>query len=117
MAGRSATTERVNWALQQLMAGHGSTAVVSELSQREGVSRRQAQRLTAKAHEILVTDLDQTERKHLVAQLVHILMEAAAKALKAKNSGAVVGCAKELRVLTGLGADTPQRHSRFGRYG
>ena len=36
MAGRSATTERVNWALELLMAGRGSTAVVTELSQREG---------------------------------------------------------------------------------
>ena len=117
MASRSATTERVNWALQQLIAGHGSTAVVTEMTQREGVSRRQAQRLTAKAHEILVTDLDSTERKHLVAQLVHILLEAGAQALKAKNSGAVVGVSKELRNLVGLSADNPGRNSRFGRHG
>jgi hypothetical protein len=95
MAGRSATTERVNWALELLMAGRGSTAVVTELSQREGISRRQAQRITAKAHEILVTDLDQTERKHLVAQLVHILMEAAAKSasVTALQASYVVTCA------------------------
>ena len=116
MAGRSATTERVNWALELLMAGHGSTAVVTDLSQREGISRRQAQRITAKAHQTLVNDLDQTERKHLVAQLVHILMEAVAQALKAKNSGAVVGISKELRVLVGLGADTSPRNSRFGNF-
>jgi hypothetical protein len=42
MAGRSATTKRVNWALQQLMAGHGSTAVVTDLSQREGVLQRRS---------------------------------------------------------------------------
>ena len=54
--------------------------------------------------------------KHLVAQLVHILMEAAAQALKAKNSGAVVGISKELRVLVGLGADTSPRNSRFGNF-
>ena len=79
MAGRSATTERVNWALELLMAGRGSTAVLTELSQREGISRRQAQRITAKAHQTLVNDLDQTERTHLTAQLVHLLMESAAQ--------------------------------------
>ena len=122
MAGRSATTERVNWALELLMAGRGSTAVVTELSQREGISRRQAQRITAKAHQTLVNDLDQTERTHLTAQLVHLLMESAAQAIKAKNSGAVVGISRELRALVGLGIGAPsERHhppmGRFGRSG
>ena len=108
MAGRSATTERVNWALEQLMAGRGSTAVVTDLSQRWGVSRRQAQRITAKAHQTMVSDLDQTERTHLTAQLVHLLMESAAQAIKAKNSGAVVGISRELRSLVGLGVDHRQ---------
>ena len=49
--------------------------------------------------------------------MVHILMEAGAQALKAKNSGAVVGVSKELRNLVGLSADNPVRNSRFGRYG
>jgi len=111
MAGRSATTERVNWALEQLMAGRGSTAVVTDLSQRAGVSRRQAQRVVAKAHQTLVSDLDQTERTHLTAQLVHLLMESAAQAIKAKNSGAVVGISRELRALVGLGVGVaPERH-------
>lgn len=118
MAGRSAATERVNWALEQLMAGRGSTAVVSDVSQRWGISRRQAQRITAKAHQTLVTDLDHTERTHLTAQLVHLLMESAAQAIKAKNSGAVVGISRELRALVGLGADyAAQRPSSVGRFG
>jgi len=111
MAGRSATTERVNWALEQLMAGRGSTAVVTDLSQRAGVSRRQAQRVVAKAHQTLVSDLDQTQRTHLTAQLVHLLMESAAQAIRAKNSGAVVGISRELRALVGLGIGAaPERH-------
>ena len=119
MAGRSAATERINWALEQLMAGHGSTAVVTELSRREGVSRRQAQRITAKAHQTLVNDLDQTERTHLTAQLVHLLMESAAQAIKAKNSGAVVGISRELRALVGLGIGAPseRHHPPMGRFG
>ena len=122
MACRSATTERINWALEQLMAGHGSSAVVSEMTQLWGIGRRQAQRITAKAHQTLVTDLDQTERTHLTAQLVHLLMESAAQAIKAKNSGAVVGISRELRALVGLGIGAPsERHhppmGRFGRSG
>ena len=117
MAGSAATTERVNWALEQLMAGRGSTAVVTEMSERWGVSRRQAQRITAKAHQTMVSDLDQTERTHLTAQLVHLLMESAAQAIKAKNSGAVVGISRELRSLVGLGVDHAPRPSTVGRYG
>ena len=119
MAGRSATTERVNWALELLMAGRGSTAVLTELSQREGISRRQAQRITAMAHQTLVNDLDQTERTHLTAQLVHLLMESAAQAIKAKNSGAVVGISRELRALVGLGIGAPseRHHPPMGRFG
>ena len=119
MACRSATTERVNWALEQLTAGHSSTAVVSQMTQWAGVSRRQAQRITAKAHQTLVTDLDQTERTHLTAQLVHLLMESAAQAIKAKNSGAVVGISRELRALVGLGIGAPpeRHHPPMGRLG
>ena len=119
MAGRSAATERINWALEQLMAGRGSSAVVSEMTLRWGISRRQAQRITAKAHQTLVTDLDQTERTHLTAQLVHLLMESAAQAIKAKNSGAVVGISRELRALVGLGIGAPseRHHPPMGRFG
>ena len=118
MAGRSATTERVNWALEQLTAGHSSTAVVSQMTQWAGVSRRQAQRITAKAHQMIVSDLDETERVHMTAQLVHLLMESAAQALKAKNSGAVVGVSRELLALVGLGpATAPTHRPPMGRFG
>ena len=49
MASRGATTEWVNWALEQLIAGRGSTVVVTEMTQRWVIIRRQAQRLTAQA--------------------------------------------------------------------
>jgi hypothetical protein len=66
----------------------------------------------------LVDDLGQTERTHLTAQLVHLLMESAAQAIKAKNSGAVVGISRELRALVGLGADhAPPRTGTLGRFG
>jgi hypothetical protein len=111
MASPVAAKERINWALQQLMAGRGSSAVVSEMAEKWGISRRQAQRITSKAHQTLVQDLDHVERTHLTAQLIHLLMESAAQAIKAKNSGAVVGISRELRALVGLGfAAPPERH-------
>jgi hypothetical protein len=116
MASPVAAKERINWALQQLMAGRGSSAVVSEMAEKWGISRRQAQRITVKAHQTLVTDLDQTERVHLTAQLVHLLMESAAQAIKAKNSGAVVGISRELRALVGLGPSTSTERGQFGRF-
>ena len=117
MACKGATAGRVSWALGELMAGRGSSAVVSDLSQREGVSRRQAQRLVGKAYEVLQSDLDLVERKDLAAQLVHLLMTAAEQALKAKNSGAVVGVSRELRALLGLGSGSAPTHTHFGRFG
>lgn len=108
MACRSAAVQRANYALEQLLAGRSPSGVVSDLSEREGVSRRTAQRAVAKAHQTLVQDLDATERVHLVAQLTHLLLESAAEAMKQKNSGAVVGISRELRSLLGLGAEHRQ---------
>jgi hypothetical protein len=110
MASPVAAKERINWALQQLMAGRGSSAVVSEMAEKWGISRRQAQRITSKAHQTLVQDLDHVERTHLTAQLIHMLMASAEQAMKAKNSGAVVGISRELRALVGLGVDHQQAH-------
>ena len=98
------------------MAGRGSSAVVSDLSHRAGISRRQAQRLVGKAHQVLVNDLDQVERKDLTAQLIHLLMESAAQALKDRNGGAVVGISRELRALLGLGPGSAPTHMQFGRF-
>ena len=117
MASPVAAKERANWALQQLMAGRGSSAVVSEMADRWGISRRQAQRIVSKAHQTLVDDLDQTERVHMTAQLVHLLMASAAEAMKQKNSGAVVGISRELRALVGLGVDHAPRLGTTGRFG
>jgi len=117
MASTVATTERVNWALEQLMAGRGSSAVVSEMSQRWGITRRQAQRLTKRAHQTLVQDLDIVERTDMTAQLIALLMASAEQALKAKNSGAIVGISRELRALVGLGVDHAPRLGTTGRFG
>jgi len=110
MTCRSAAAARLDWAVNRLMECRSTTAVVSELAQRWGVSRRSAQRVVSRAHQQLVDDLEGAgvERIHAVAQLAHGLFQALAQALATKNSGAVVGCSKELRILLGLGATPGQ---------
>ena len=120
MTCRSAAAERLDWALTRLVECRSTTAVVTEVAQRWGVSRRSAQRVVARAHQQLVDDIEGAgvERVHAVAQIAHGLMEAMSQALATKNSGAVVGCAKELRVLLGLGATPePSRRTTYGRSG
>lgn len=120
MACRGATAQRVDWALKQLLAGRSSTALVAEMAEREGVSRRQAQRLVARAHGLIVEDLNAIDRRDLAAQLIHLLMESASEAMRQGNSGAVVGISRELRALVGLGAHhvpvPADRVNRFPRF-
>ena len=117
MASTVATAERVNWAIEQLMAGRGSSAVVSEMSERWGITRRQAQRLTKRAHQTLVQDLDQVERVDMTAQLIALLMASAERAIRSGNAGAVVGISRELRALVGLGVDHAPRLGATGKFG
>jgi hypothetical protein len=116
MTSRTAAAERLDWAVRRLMECRSTTAVVTLLADEWGVSRRSAQRIVARAHQQLVADLDETERTHLTAQLCHGLMEAMAQALKSGNSGAVVGAARELRSLVGLGPGNAPTRSTFSTY-
>ena len=108
MAARSATTERINWAVERLTECRSTTAVVAEMATRWGISRRQAQRLTAKAHAVLVDDLEQVglERREMVAQLVHALMESLSKALASNQPAAAVAAVRAIADICQL---TPQR--------
>jgi len=69
-----------------------------------GISRRQAQRLAGRAHLVLVEDLEGAgvERKALVAQLRHGLMEAMSRASKSNQPAVVVGCARAISDLLQL---------------
>jgi len=109
MAARSATAERIDWAVQRLIECRSTTAVVALLSEREGISRRQSQRLVAKAHAVLVDDLEHVglERRELVAQLVHALMESLSKAMASNQPAAAVAAVRAIADLCQL--TTPQR--------
>ena len=105
MASRTAT--RINVAVAMLLASRSASGVVSELSERHSVTRRQARRYVASAYEVIKADVNDSDidRGKLVSQLVHALQEAMAQAVKAKHPCSVVSCCRELRELLGLAAD------------
>lgn len=118
-AAAQARAERLDWAVRRLMECRSTAAVVSEMSEKWGISRRQAQRVVGHAHEQLALDLEGAglERRQLAAQLIHGLMEAMSKALASGHASAVVGCSRELRELVRLSAPAPAPFGRFGRSG
>jgi hypothetical protein len=109
MAARSASSERLSWALERLVECRSTTAVVTEMAARWGCSRRTAQRLVAKAHAVLVADLENSglDRREMLAQLIHGLQEALAKALASNQPAAAVAAVRAIADLCQL--TTPQR--------
>ena len=118
MASVTARAQRLDWAVRRLMECRSTSAVVSQMADEWGMSRRQCQRVVGQAHQQLVDDLEGAgiDRQHLVAQITHGLMEAMAKALASDQMSAVVGAAKQLDLLRALGASHHQgatcRHGR-----
>ena len=106
---RSAAAARNDEALQLLLAGRSASATVSLMSERHGVTRRQAQRYVAAGFAMIRGDIEQTkiDRRQQVAKLVHMLEEGAAVALETKNVGALVGACRELRELLQLNPPKP----------
>ena len=105
MTAYAAAAARVDAALLMLQQGRSASATVSHLAEMHGISRRQGQRIVAKAYQLLRDDIEQAgiNRHQEVAQLVHTLHEAMAKALASGHASAVVGCSRELRELLDLG--------------
>ena len=101
------TASAVNDALMMLLDSRSASGIVSELSDKYGVTRRQARRWVAKGYETIKADVEESDidRQKLVSQLVHALQEALASAVKANHPCSVVSCARELRELLALGAD------------
>jgi hypothetical protein len=106
MAGRNSTTERINWARDQLLRMRSSTDVVAELTQRWGCSRRTSQRIVSRAHALFLEDLAEAgvNRTVLAAQLEHGLLTAFSMALRQNHPAAATGVARELRKLLHLQA-------------
>jgi hypothetical protein len=112
MAPRAATAVRVDYAVRELLKGRSGPALTAELAETHGISRRQARRVVALGYKQIQADIEETDisRPQLVAQLVHCLQTAMAQALASQHPSAVVGTARELRELLGLGAEQQQQH-------
>ena len=114
MAPRTATTARVEYAIRELLKGRSGPSLTSELSESQGICRRQARRVVAMAYQQIQADIEQSDisRPQLVAQLIHCLQTAMAQGLASQHPSAVVGASRELRELLGLAADHERRHIR-----
>jgi|LauGreDrversion4_2_1035121.scaffolds.fasta_scaffold19801_3 hypothetical protein len=110
MASRTVTAQRIDWAVKRLAECRSTTAVIAELAESEGISRRQAQNIVGKAHGILVDDLEQAglDRRELVAQLHHALMESLSKALQSNQPAAAVSACRAIADIFQL-APVPRR--------
>jgi hypothetical protein len=115
MAGKTAMALRVDFAVQALLRGHGSSAVVTQLAEKEGISRRSAQRVVQRAYRQLADDIEAVgvDRRQMVAQLVHALQEALAHALASKQPAVVVGAVRALDDLVMLGCRHDKPHHRY----
>jgi uncharacterized Fe-S cluster-containing radical SAM superfamily enzyme len=109
MASRAVTAERVDWAVRRLMECRSTTTVVAELADHWGVSRRTAQRLVGKAHQVLVDDLENAgvDRHQMLSQLVHALQESIGKALASNQPAAAVAACRAIAEICQL--STPPR--------
>lgn len=107
MAPRATTSVRVDYAVRELLKGRSGPSLTAEVAETQGISRRQARRVVALAYQTLQADIDEADisRPQLVSQLVHCLQTAMAQALASQHPSAVVGTARELRELLGLGVN------------
>jgi len=121
MASRTVAAARLKLATEMLLQCRSGSAVVAALSESQGISKRQARRIVGNAYEEVRKDIEESglDRPGLISQLIHALLEAMAKALASGHGAVVVGCARQLDELVGLGvnAKQPMRRTTYGRSG
>jgi hypothetical protein len=119
MARREMTQQRIEWAYRRLLEARSTSAVVTELADTQGISRRQARRYVALAYQELTADLNETKvsRPEMVAKLTHALEEALSKALASNQPAAVVGAARQISDLLLLTPQATAGRGPFGSYG
>jgi len=104
MAHRVEIFDRVKQVHAKLLEGYSCTAVVTQLAESKGLSRRTAQRTVQQAYALIKADIDKAnvQLSDLVAQAIHLLMDSARLGLAQNNPGAVVGAVAQLNKLCGL---------------
>ena len=95
---------RIDLAASMLGNGHSGTSVVTFMTDQEGISRRQAQRIVAMGYGLLVEDLKKMDidRKEMVSQLIVNLQAGIQKSLSLGHISAMVACVRTLNDLCGL---------------
>ena len=96
---------RIDIAASMLANGHSGTSVVTFMTDQEGISRRQAQRIVGKGYGLLVEDLKEMDidRKEMISQLIVNLQAGIQKSLSLGHISAMVACVRTLNDLCGLG--------------
>ena len=96
---------RIDLAASMLANGHSGTSVVTFMTDQEGISRRQSQRIVAKGYGLLVEDLKEMDidRKEMISQLIVNLQAGIQKSLSLGHISAMVACVRTLNDLCGLG--------------
>ena len=99
---------RIDIAASMLANGHSGTSVVTFMTNQEGISRRQAQRIVAKGYGLFVEDLKEMDidRKEMVSQLIVNLQAGIQKSLSLGHISAMVACVRTLKDLCGLGVNS-----------
>ena len=98
--------DRLDAAVKLLLEGNSPHTVVADIAARYGCCKRTGRNVVAKAYQQIQQDVVDVrlDRKALVAQTVHCLQAGMAQALASNQIGSVIGTARELRELLGLGA-------------
>jgi hypothetical protein len=107
-AARARTADRVAAAEKLLLQRRSPSQVVAELADSEGISRRSARRYVARALDAIKADTESVDRPQLVALLVDALNRSIAMGLERHQPAVVIGAARELDSLLGLGASHRQ---------
>ena len=107
-ANKVEVERRIDLAASMLANGHSGTSVVTFMTNQEGISRRQAQRIVAKGYGLLVEDLKEMDidRKEMVSQLIVNLQSGIQKSLSLGHISAMVACVRTLNDLCGLGVNS-----------
>ena len=105
---------RIGEAASMLAQGCGATVVTTHVAGKYSISRRQARRITARAYELLVQDLEETDlnRQQITAQLIANLQTAIQNSLLLGHSSAVASNARTLINLCGLSATSKYNQRR-----
>jgi hypothetical protein len=110
MAARITGQQRVRQAETLLLQRRSPSQVVAELAESEGISRRSARRYVARALDAIKADTESVDRSQLVSLLVDALNRSIAMGLERHQPAVVIGAARELDSLLGLGANHRQMH-------